>query len=154
MPHQIASDASFYALVHHLFRPKGDGLPPGSGHEESTRVGGFNSLQFVAPYSNGTLPGEEEFRPVPCRDITPHGLSYLTTEPTAGDYVIVALGTGALVFLSARMVSQRPFVLNGETLSLVTVEFVARVRNAGYGPLNNLPLPFATRSLTHFRTDD
>jgi hypothetical protein len=100
------------------------------------------------------LPSEEEFRPVPCCDITPHGLSYLTLDPPSGEFVIVALGTGALVFLSARVVCQRPYSLPGEDVRLVTVEFVARVRNAGYGPLNNVPSPFAARSLGHVRADD
>jgi hypothetical protein len=98
MPDQAASDASFYAIVHHVLAGKRQPEPvvERRGDERCE----FTNLQFVAPYHDGQLPSEEDFQQVMCKDLSPRGLSYLIAQPPKTDMVVVALGAKSPIFLS------------------------------------------------------
>ena len=104
----------------------------------------------MAPYLNGRLPIDEDFRQVVCKDISPGGLAYVTAEPPTCEFVIVALGSSSPVFLSAAVVRKARLALGNERLTLVAVEFITRVRIPGFGTLVANPPAYAAALLRTF----
>lgn len=147
MPHQLAADASFYALVHDLLsnREPRSCAPT----RRSTVARDFACLQFVGPYGSGHLPRKDQFRQVLCKELSPHGMSFVDSEPPEGDFIVVGLGANVQTFLSAAVTDCRPVHLANLELTLITVRFIARIRNPGYGALTANPPAYARAILTH-----
>jgi hypothetical protein len=146
MTHQIASDASFYALVHHVLEAQQGTETMTERRENERHV--FTSLHFVAPYRDRSLPSESEFQQVLCKDLSPSGLSYVAAEPPTTENVVVAMGAEAPIFFAATVVRHRPLLLADRALTLVAVRFMARLQTPDYGRLTADPPPYASECLS------
>jgi hypothetical protein len=99
------ADVNFYALVHHV-------LEASREFDESAdrRVGRrrtYSCLQWIAPYRDGRLPDGSDFRRVQCVDLSSSGFSFIAEDSCDFDFLIVSLGTPALL-VSAEVVSRSP----------------------------------------------
>jgi len=145
MPHQASSDASFYALVHFVLEARQQAAQLDRRNDQRHD---FATLQYVAPYHNGQLPTDDQFIQVVCRDISPQGLSFLSPSPPSTDYMVVALGSNSPIFLSASVLRHQPIVVDGQTLFLVGLRFIARIQPPDFNPQLGPPSPYAAALLS------
>lgn len=128
--HQETPDVDFFALVHHLL----DGAPSASVERRRADRRDFTCVQFIAPYVDGRLPKETDFRPIRCQDLSSSGFSYLAANVPVNEFQIVALGAAPHIFLSARVVHHAPQATpEGEPMFLIGCRFVARISGTAYG---------------------
>jgi hypothetical protein len=72
-------DANFYRLIHRMLTtPRKDDL----AERRSEKRHEYRAGQRIAPWDGSKFPGEEEFVPIQCRDLTRSGFSFLAAmEP-------------------------------------------------------------------------
>jgi PAS domain S-box-containing protein len=100
-------------------------------HRSSPRRA-YPYFQKIAPAPDARLPAREQFREVPCRDISSGGLSFLLWYEPDFQHLVVELGRGRRVArLSAEVVWFRR-VRDGDSYSfLVGCKFTGRVAENG-----------------------
>jgi hypothetical protein len=128
-----AADAGFYELVHELIEAErlrsGDSSSPKSkkrNHRSSDRRP-FECLQLLAPFCDGRLPSQAEFRPVLCRDLSSGGFSFLVEKRVDFEQVIVALGPVPFKFFTAAVVNQTSIRKHQRQMIRVGCRFSGRV---------------------------
>ncbi len=107
-----ADDTNFFARVHELLEAERQRLadtPSTAGgnknHRQSDRRP-FDGVQLLAPYRDGRLPSQADFRLVHFRDLSSGGFSFLSEDRTDFEHVIVALGQVPFKFFAASVVNQ------------------------------------------------
>ncbi len=107
-----AADAGFYELVYELLeaeRARQARAAPPAGRDENHRQSSrrsFKCVQLLAPFRDGRLPSQAEFRPVLCRDLSSGGFSFYSENRIDCRQVIVALGQVPFKFFTASVVNQ------------------------------------------------
>ena len=105
---QIATDASFFNLVHDLIEAEkqrsADALSS-SDHRSAERHA-FACQQLLAPFRQRRLPSQAEFRPVLCQDLSPGGFAFFLSDRPDFDELIVALGQVPFQFFTAQVQNQ------------------------------------------------
>ena len=84
---------------------------PGHGQKHCTKAANaafrlrFDSIQRVAPLSNGKKPNPGDFIPVRCRDISRGGFSfYLDERPDFTQIVVLVCDNQKCIYLTAQVV--------------------------------------------------
>ncbi len=131
MLHRETSDANFFALVHHVLESS---LAADTDRRDNRRRR-FSCLQFVAPYADGRLPTQAEFRRVLCRDLSPTGFSFVASDRPDTEYLVVALGAAPFIFVSAQIMHQWPEQVKGKPMYVVGCRFVSRIKSPDFGGL-------------------
>jgi len=130
MSEQQASDATFFSLVHHVLERATPDDPDRRGHDRQR----FGRPQLVAPYRNGLLPADGDFRHVLCHDLSVGGFSYLADASPDCEYLVVALGAAPHLFVSAQVLRSRPFHFEGRDWVLVGCRFMSRILGKTFHP--------------------
>jgi hypothetical protein len=131
VPLRESADANFFALVHHVL----DASLAADTDRRDNRRRGFSCLQFVAPYIDGRMPTQSEFKRVLCRDLSPTGFSFVASDPPNTEYLVVALGAAPFIFVSAEIVHQWPDEAEGKPVWIVGCRFVSRIKTPEFGEL-------------------
>jgi hypothetical protein len=117
------SDVTLYGLVHGI-------LTAERARDDAERRAGrrhsYRCTQLIAPLQDNVPPGQLQFRPVQCVDLSAAGLSYLSDEPAPGIAVVVALGNEPLICLSAEVIRQERIVHESRFLHRVACRFTGR----------------------------
>jgi hypothetical protein len=128
-----AADAGFYQLVHELIEVErlrlGDSPKRetgGKNHRQSKRQA-FECVQLLAPFRDGRLPSQAEFRSVLCRDLSSGGFSFLVENRPDFEQVIVALGPVPFKFFTAAVVNQTRTRTHQRPMIRVGCRFSGRV---------------------------
>jgi hypothetical protein len=138
MQNAPVADLSFYALVHHVLESSRE-----SDESVERRTGSrrrYMCLQWLAPYREGHLPAQEDFSQVRCVDLSVNGFSFLVEGQPDYQYVVVALGDPASLFLSAEVVRRDVVPFEGENRLLFGCRFIARLDGSEYRPKLNAPV--------------
>ena len=64
----------------------------------------YACTQLLAPYDQGALPQQADFRQVKCHDISPTGFSFRSYRRPQTEHVVVALGAIPFKFFAAEIV--------------------------------------------------
>ena len=136
MPYQEYSDASFFSLVHHVLEAA---RPVEVDERRDNQRRAFTLVQLIAPYHDGRLPRESDFRPVRCHDLSPTGFSFYADASCPDEYLVVALGAAPPIFVSAVVVHQRPVQVEGREVLLVGCRFMTRLTQPGFGASSQTP---------------
>ncbi len=131
MPYRESADANFFALVHHVL----EASISADVDRRDNRRRGFSCLQFIAPYVDGRMPTQSEFRRVLCRDLSPTGFSFVSNDPPDSEYLVVALGAAPFIFVSAQIVHHWPDEAEGKPVWIAGCRFIARINTPEFGPL-------------------
>jgi hypothetical protein len=105
---EAASDARFFELVHDLIDTE-KSLAREAGETSEQRAAQrrrFDRIQLMAPFDGMRLPGQSEFRPIECRDLSSGGFSFVVTRRADFDELVVALGQVPFKFFTARVQNQ------------------------------------------------
>lgn len=127
--HRETSDADFFSLVHHVLESNRSA----AGDRRISDRRTYACQQYIAPYINGNLPKQSEFRLVRCLDLSPSGFSFLTPHVPTSEYLVVALGSAPYIFVSACVVHCTSQQYENRRMFLVGCRFVARIKGAVYG---------------------
>lgn len=87
----------------------------------------YDCIQLLAPYDADSLPLQEDFRQVQCRDLSPKGFSFLSYRQPETDHVVVALGTVPFKFFVAKIIHSSPSENELSQNFLVGCRFVRRL---------------------------
>lgn len=128
--HRKTSDADFFALVHHVLESHPSAA---TGERRVTDRRDYACQQFIAPYVDGNLPKQSEFRLVRCLDLSPTGFSFLTPRVPTSEYLVVALGSAPYIFVSACVAHCTSQQVDNRRMFLVGCRFVARIKGIVYG---------------------
>jgi hypothetical protein len=128
LPSARATDANFFALVHHVLRSQKN--ETGQEQREQTRKR-YSCLQYAAVYNDGVLPTRNEFFPILCSDLSPGGVSFLTNRVLSDQFLVLALGTRPLLFLSAEIVNQVAERIADHQVYRIGCRFVGRLHDIG-----------------------
>ncbi len=124
------TDASFFSLAHHVLHAHRSAIADPNQADRHR----YTCLQCVAPFVDGRMPESSQFKQVRCHDLSLTGFSYLSDEPPGCEQVIVALGSGPFILVSARVVHHSPTFVEGTKSNIVGCQFVARIEAGGVGP--------------------
>lgn len=107
-------------------------MPPNTTMTDDLRTSPrheFRYLQLVASAADGNMPSADDFRTVPCEDVSGSGIAFfLDEEPEAMEYV-VALGTPQdRTYVCARVVHVRQVADQGRVRYRVGCQFTGRAR--------------------------
>lgn len=83
--------------------------------------------QLLAPYDQGELPQQADFRQVRCRDISPTGFSFRSYRRPETQYVVVALGAIPFKFFVAEIVRANRVQSENGLEYLIGCRFVRRL---------------------------
>jgi hypothetical protein len=109
MPHVGSEiDANFYQLIHTMLEaPRKE---PSAEHRSQKR-NAFRTVQRIAPWDGSAFPGDREFVPITCHDLTRSGFSFLSaTEP---HYNMLVLEFGIrpnLLHIAAQIIHSTPVI--------------------------------------------
>lgn len=87
----------------------------------------YDCIQLLAPYDANSLPLQEDFRQVQCRDLSPRGFSFISYRQPTTEHVVVALGTVPFKFFVAKIVHSGPSENELNQNYLVGCRFVRRL---------------------------
>jgi hypothetical protein len=132
MPKHETADADFFALVHHVLEAQ-DRDP--STNRRDNRRRRYSRVQFIAPLGDVRLPVADDFEQILCYDLSPSGFSFLVTEPPSSERLVVALGEGTYIYVTAAVVHQQLLELQGQSRYLIGCRFISRLNTPGGGPL-------------------
>jgi hypothetical protein len=128
LPSARATDANFFALVHHVLRSQKSEIE--HEHREQTRQR-YSCLQYAAVYHNGVLPSRNEFFPILCSDLSGGGVSFLTNQVLTDPFLVLALGVKPQMFLSAEIVNQSAERIADHQVYRIGCRFVGRLHDIG-----------------------
>ena len=98
---QIDADAALCAEITELLNEQRALL---SVDRRSNDRRSYECSQLVAPYNGESLPGQDEFQPERCNDLSSTGFSFLSVQRPATSKVVVALGRVPFLFFVADIV--------------------------------------------------
>ncbi|MCA9124221.1 MAG: hypothetical protein H6822_34035 [Planctomycetaceae bacterium] len=98
----------------------------GDERREGTRRN-YECIQLLAPYDANSLPLQEDFRQVQCRDLSPRGFSFISYRQPTTEHVVVALGTVPFKFFVAKIIHSSPSESELNQNYLVGCRFVRRL---------------------------
>jgi hypothetical protein len=114
-----------------LFDTISDLLAEQEAASDDERRGGdrreYEHIQLLAPYDSSTLPKQEDFRQVQCRDLSPSGFSFVAYRRPTMEHVVIALGAIPFKFLVAKIVHSSPSECELNQDFLVGCRFVRRL---------------------------
>jgi len=116
-------DVTLYGLVHGVLQAE---RARDNAERRDGRRHSYRCTQLIAPLQEGLPPGELQFRPVQCVDLSAAGLSYLSDEPPPGSALVVALGNEQPICLSAQVIRQERIVHESRFVHRVACRFTGR----------------------------
>jgi hypothetical protein len=128
LPSARATDANFFALVHHVLQSQKTDTEEEQREQKRKR---YSCLQHAAIYRNGVLPTRNEFFPILCSDLSSGGVSFLTNRVLAEQFLVLALGKEPQMFLSAEVVNQTAERIANHQVHRVGCRFVGRLHDIG-----------------------
>ena len=109
MPHVGSEiDANFYRLIHQITgTPRDDS--PSDARQKNRQV--CQTAQRIAPWDGANFPDEARFVPIPCRDLTRSGFSFLTSsEPRFSSLVVEFGASPKSLYVAAQVMRATPVV--------------------------------------------
>jgi len=129
VPAGRATDANFFALVHHVLESQRNETLR-EQREKSRQP--YSCLQYAAVYRNGVLPSRNEFFPILCSDLSSGGVSFLTNQTLIDQFLVLALGVNPQMFLSAEIVNQTSERIAGQQVQRIGCRFAGRLQGVGF----------------------
>jgi hypothetical protein len=129
LPAGRATDANFFALVHHVLESERKDTQR-EQRDKSRQP--FSCLQYAAVYRDGVLPNRNDFFPILCSDLSSGGVSFLTNRTLTDQFLVLALGVKPQMFLSAQIVNQSMEKIAGQQVQRVGCQFAGRLQGVGF----------------------
>jgi hypothetical protein len=101
-------DANFYRLIHQMLTtPRKDEL----AERRSEKRHDYRAAQWIAPWDGSKFPGEEEFVPIQCRDLTRSGFSFLAATEPRFAMMVAQFGTPPdVMYVGAQVLHSVPVI--------------------------------------------
>ena len=121
------ADSDFYEMVHQLlFGPVGPEESAGLERRGNNRHD-FSRVQWIAPFVEGRLPGEKEFKQVACHDLSTSGFAFYASQRPNSMLLVVALGNRPYTYVLAEIVRVTPVHTEPGAKLVVGCQFVRRL---------------------------
>jgi len=129
LPSGRATDANFFALVHHVLESEKKDAQ--REHRETSRQP-YSCLQYAAVYRDGVMPTRNDFFPILCSDLSSGGVSFLTNQTLADPFLVLALGVSPQMFLSAEIVNRKTERIAGQDVQRIGCQFAGRLQGVAF----------------------